>query len=99
MSNPDRQAIVQRLLRLVQELYTESEGLTESEGDLQLWYNRGYANGMIKALRVLGYAEHLAGLVAFDPEDFQVGQEFLPWGKAYWHGFEMGEKECREALS
>ena len=98
MSNLNRQTILHRLLPLVQELYTETDGLTESEGDLQLWYDRGYANGMLKALRALGYAEHLAGLVAADPEDYQVGQEFLPWGKAYWHGFEMGQKECREAL-
>jgi hypothetical protein len=98
MTNQDNQAILQRLLRLVEELYAETDGLTESEDDLQLWYNRGYANGMLKALRAQGQEERLTGLVKADPGDYQVGQAFLPWGKAYWHGFEMGEKECREAL-
>jgi len=99
MSNQDKQAILQRLLELVQELYAETEGLIDGEGDLQLWYNRGYANGMLKELSIHGYGEQLAGLVVADPEDYQVGQKFLPWGKAYWHGFEMGGKECREVLS
>ena len=99
MTHRDRQAILQRLLLLVQELYAETEGLVEGEGELQLWYNRGYANGMLKALRSQGQGDRLAGLVTADPEDYQVGQEFLPWGKAYWHGFGMGENECREALS
>ena len=40
----------------------------------------------------------LQGLVSADPADYQVGQEFLPWGKAYWHGFEVGEKECTEVM-
>jgi hypothetical protein len=99
MTLHNRQAILQRLLVLVQQLYAETEGLAESEADLQLWYNRGYANGMLKALQAQGYEAQMAGLVAADPEDYQVGQEFLPWGKAYWHGFGMGENECREALS
>jgi hypothetical protein len=99
MSIQDRQAILQRLLLLVQELYAETEGLMESEGDLQLWYNRGYANGMLKVLRTQGLGDRLSGLVTADPEHYQVGQDFLPWGKAYWHGFEMGEKECRQVLS
>jgi hypothetical protein len=99
MTIHDRQAILQRLLVLVQQLYAETEGLIEGEGDLQPWYNRGYANGMLKALRAFGYGEQIVGLVAADPEDYQVGQEFLPWGKAYWHGFGMGENECRDALS
>jgi len=99
MTDQDTQAIVQRLLQLVQQLYAETEGLVESESDLQLWYNRGYANGMLKELRARGYEQQLAGLVAADAEDYQADQGFLPWGKAYWHGFEMGENECREVLS
>ncbi len=91
--------MLQRLLELVQQLYAETAGLVESESDdLQLWYNRGYANGMLRELRARGHGDRLLGLVSADPADYQVGQEFLPWGKAYWHGFERGENECREVL-
>ena len=99
MITQDRPAILQRLLQLVQQLYAETDGLVESESDLQLWYNRGYANGMLRELWARGHGDRLPGLVPADPADYLVGQEFLPWGKAYWHGFEMGEKECREVLS
>jgi hypothetical protein len=98
MSTQDKQAMLQQLLELVQQLYAETDGLVETETDLQLWYNRGYANGMSKVLREQGHGERLLGQVSSDPPDYQVGQEFLPWGKAYWHGFEMGENECREVL-
>ncbi|MEN8167887.1 MAG: hypothetical protein ABFR65_10480 [Pseudomonadota bacterium] len=98
MTTQDKQAILQRLLQLVQQLYAETEGLVESESDLQLWYNRGYANGMLQALSMLGHGDRLPALVAADPDDFLAGQEFLPWGKAYRHGFETGEKEAREVL-
>ena len=89
---------LQCLIELVQRLYAETDGLVESEGDLQLWYNRGYANGMIQVFRELGYLHLLQGLVQADPDDFLAGQGFLPWGKAYWHGFEMGEKESHGVL-
>jgi hypothetical protein len=98
MTDQDKQAVLQRLLQLVQQLYAETEGLVESESDLQLWYNRGYANGMVRVLRDRHQLERLAGLVELDPDDWLAGQEFLPWGKAYRHGFEMGEKETREVL-
>ncbi|MBL3527626.1 MAG: hypothetical protein JMN27_08850 [gamma proteobacterium endosymbiont of Lamellibrachia anaximandri] len=96
--NQDKDTITARLLQLLQRLYAESDGLTESDGDLQLWYNRGYANGMIRALRDLGYAEQISRTVDADSEKRITGQELLPWGKAYLHGFEMGEKETREVL-
>jgi hypothetical protein len=54
---------------------------------------------MLKVLRTQGLGDRLSGLVTADPEHYQVGQDFLPWGKAYWQGFEMGEKECRQVLS
>jgi hypothetical protein len=98
MTRSEQQAVLQRLLGLVQQLYTETAGLTEAESDLQLWYNRGYANGMLKVLRTQGYGKRLSGLLAADPEDYLIGQAFLPWGKAYWHGFERGEAECGEVL-
>jgi hypothetical protein len=90
--------IFQRLLQVVQDLVAETATLTEGDGELQLWYNRGYADGMLKAMRSSGYAAQLeaAGVQADEPQF--SGQEFLPWGKAYRHGFEMGEKETSEVL-
>ncbi len=96
--NQDKDTITARLLQLLQRLYAESDGLVEADGDLQLWYNRGYANGMIRALRGLGYGAQISQAVDADSDERIVGQEFLPWGKAYLHGFEMGEKETREVL-
>lgn len=98
MTNQNRAPIVQRLLQLVQELYTETATLSEGEGDLQLWYNRGYANGVARVLRDFGHARQLEGMVRVDADDRIAGQEFLPWGRAYLHGLEMGEKETREVL-
>ena len=46
-------AIVDRLLQVIRDLYNETDGVAEAEGDLQLWYNRGYANGVARALRDL----------------------------------------------
>lgn len=97
MTDQDKPVILQRLLQLVQQLYAETEDL-ESGSDLQLWYNRGYANGMVRVLRDHHQMEQLAGLIELDPDDRIAGQEFLPWGKAYQHGFEMGERETREVL-
>jgi hypothetical protein len=98
MTDQNRTPIVQRLLQLVQELYAETETLSEGEGDLQLWYNRGYANGVARVLCDLGHGRQLEGAVRLDADDRIAGQEFLPWGKAYLHGLEMGEKESREVL-
>jgi hypothetical protein len=90
--------IFQRLLQLVQDLYTETESLTESDGELQLWYNRGYADGMVVAMQSSGYQAQLEAAGVVIDKALISGQEFLPWGKAYRHGFEMGEKETGEAL-
>ncbi|MES9968590.1 MAG: hypothetical protein ABW092_01065 [Candidatus Thiodiazotropha sp.] len=88
----------QRLLPVVQGLYQETASLSESESELQLWYNRGYADGMVEAMRSSGFTAQLdaAGVVADRP--LLSGHEFMPWGKAYRHGFEMGEKETSEVL-
>lgn len=98
MISQDKENTIQRLLQLLQHLYSETGGLVESESDLQLWYNRGYANGMIQAFAELGYAQQVLDTLESDAVDRIAGQEFLPWGKAYRHGFEMGEKETKEVL-
>lgn len=96
--NPHRDALLERLLELVHRLYSETEGFLEDTADQQRWYNRGYANGMVKALRELGFSERLAGVFEADPDDVIGGQEALPWGRAYRHGVEVGSRETHEVL-
>ena len=91
--------LVQQLTELISRLYDESNGFLESPGDQQLWYNRGYANGMINVLDASGYDCRLREYVDPDPEDMTEGVELMPWGKAYAHGMEVGEQECQEILS
>jgi hypothetical protein len=90
--------IFQRLLQVVQDLYAETESLTQSDGELQLWYNRGYADGMVEAMHASGYQLQLQAAGVVIDKTLILDQEFLPWGKAYRHGFEMGEKEAGEVL-
>ena len=88
--------LLDQLLALIERLYGETEGFLSAPDDQQLWYNRGYANGMVKALRELGQEAGLARLDGIDPDAVIAGHEPLPWGKAYRHGFETGERETHE---
>jgi hypothetical protein len=90
--------VLPRLLELICDLYDGSQGFLERTDDAQLWYNRGYANGVIQALDSLGYARHVAGALDTDAGDVIAGQEILPWGKAYRHGWDMGRKETFEVM-
>ena len=90
--------VLPRLLALAQRLYGETSGFLDQADDPQLWYNRGYANGMLAAITELGHAAALTGLLVRDPPDLIQGQEVMPWGQAYRHGWEMGEREAREVL-
>jgi hypothetical protein len=89
---------LKRLLQLAQELDRESADLCETESDLQLWYNRGYADGMVQRLSDLGYAPEVDKALGRERVRISAEQRFLPWGKAYWHGYEMGEQETFEVL-
>ena len=91
--------LVQQLIGLVRRLYDESAGFHDIPEDQQLWYNRGYANGMARELERAGYGCRLREQVDPDPEDIIEGQQLTPWGRAYGHGLEMGECQCLEALS
>jgi hypothetical protein len=96
MSSSD--TLLSQLLGLVCDLYEDTEGFVERKDDAQLWYNRGYANGMIAALTQLGFRSHVEGLIEPDPADLIAGQELLPWGKAYAHGLDMGQRETHEVM-
>lgn len=90
--------MVTQLIELVAQLYADTEGFLEREDDAQLWYNRGYANGMVKVLDEQGYNCRLRESVDPDPEEIVEPQRLMPWGKAYLHGVEMGSGECSEVL-
>lgn len=89
---------VDKLLNLVERLYGETASYLDEQSDSQLWYNRGYANGMVAALRAKGYSESLDSRLQADPADLHQEDRFMAWSKAYHHGFEMGEKETLEVL-
>ncbi|MEJ2455573.1 MAG: hypothetical protein P8103_15650 [Candidatus Thiodiazotropha sp.] len=95
----DKLALFERLLPVLIDLYHETAGLSQGDGELQLWYNRGYADGMVSTMRRLDFAARLDGLELPAPLAIDDAEAFLPWGKAYRHGFEMGEGETREALA
>jgi hypothetical protein len=90
--------LLKRLLRLAQDLYAETAELSETESELQLWYNRGYADGMVRCIKDLGFSRQLSETLASVGEAISDEQRFLPWGKAYQHGFEVGERETIEVL-
>ena len=95
MPSPD---LIEQLFTLLTELTEGSEGYLDRQDDPQLWYNRGYANGMAEALRELGHRIRVAKTIAPDPYDVARDQDHLPWGKAYEHGREMGAKETLEVM-
>ncbi len=90
--------VLGRLLPVLRNLYAETVGLAADESELQLWYNRGYADGMLSAMCQLGYEQILRGELRPFPEPVSQESPFLPWGKAYRHGYETGERETSEVL-
>ena len=92
--------MLDRLIGIAEDLYRQCEGFADRPEDSQLWYNRGYADGMVKALTALGHSEQIADLrrrMGAAKADVQR-QKMLPWGKAYRHGSEMGYKETQQAF-
>lgn len=94
--------VLTQLTRLLRELYGQTEGFLNRQEDAQLWYNRGYANGMVLAMRELGHGDALPSDLILDPDgpvwDQIAGQALMPWGRAHAHGLEMGRKETFEVL-
>jgi hypothetical protein len=94
----EKRALFERLLPVVTGLYRETAELAQGDGDLQLWYNRGYADGMAQAMRQVGFSQALDSASLPASLSIDEGEVFLPWGKAYRHGLEMGHSETREAF-
>lgn len=87
--------LLDQLCSLVQQLRDESVGFHESHADAQLWYDRGYANGMLRGLQRLLAQQSPCGQV-LDDESLLQGHEVMAWGKAYRHGERVGEQETYE---
>jgi len=102
MISPDyteeQQAILQKLIGIVESLYEETSGFLENGDNQQHWYNRGYANGIVQQLSKLGYREYVEDNTVPDAEDIIAGHEFWVWGKAYQHGLQVGMKETTDVI-
>jgi len=90
-------SVIDKLVALVEKLYVESENYSDNPSDVQLWYNRGYANGIVSFLNARGYTDKINHLT-LDAEDLYHGEQVMEWHKAYHHGFEMGLRESGEVL-
>lgn len=88
-------SVIEQLAGLVERLYQDSEEYVQNPSDAQLWYDRGYANGMVAFLNALGYGDKIKHL-NLDGEDLYQGEQIMEWHKAYHHGFEMGLRESQE---
>lgn len=87
--------LLEQLCELIERLRAESADFEQRHEDGQLWYNRGYANGMVLALQNLCEAKLPCGQQPDDPQILQ-GHEVMAWGKAYRHGESMGQRETYE---
>ncbi len=91
-------SVIDKLTGLVEKLYNETAEYSDNPSDAQLWYNRGYANGVAAYFKKNGFAEKLSHL-ELDAGDIYETQQVMEWHKAYHHGFEMGERESGEVHS
>lgn len=87
--------LLSQLLDLIDSLRSESAEFLDTPGDQQLWYNRGYANGMVLALQAMCPGERL-GSRNTDPTADIDAHAALAWGKAYRHGETTGRRETFE---
>lgn len=88
-------ALLIQLINLIEQLRADSADFLENHQDAQQWYNRGYANGMVRGLQHLLGDQMPTGL-RVDDEQLLKGHEVMAWGKAYRHGESVGEKEIHE---
>ena len=88
-------SVLEKLVSLVERLYGETECYINNPADAQIWYNRGYANGVVAYLRSKNSLGSLQQL-NLDEADIHKDDHVMEWFKAYHHGFEMGERESAE---
>lgn len=87
--------LLQKLCGLARRLRQENADFLEYPEDGQRWYNRGYANGMLKALQQLLGEDCPCGEPP-DDESELTAHQVMAWGKAYRHGEQMGLRETCE---
>jgi len=90
--------VIEKLVGLVERLYAETEGYIDNPADAQIWYNRGYANGVVAFLRANDFDKALSSVVLDDAE-VHKNEQVMAWHKAYHHGYEMGERESAEVYA
>ncbi len=90
-------SVVKTLAELIERLYNETDGYIDNPADAQVWYNRGYANGLVAYFRANGLDQQLPSL-NLDAADVHEKDHVMEWFKAYHHGFEMGEREAGEVF-
>ena len=94
--------ILNSLLQMVQEFYSQTLELKEEQAECPRWYNRGYADGVIEYLKELGYREELSEfeLVKSNPTepDPQIMNRKLPWVSSYHRGVSKGREETYEVM-
>ena len=88
-------SVIKNLSELIERLYLETEGYADNPSDAQLWYNRGYANGVVAFFKAQGFEKELPS-ITLDADDIYKNDAVMEWFKAYHHGFEMGEREAGE---
>ncbi len=87
-----------RLIGIVERLRGESAGFQDEPGNQQLWYDRGYANGVLHTLVALGYGDQVAAAGMTADPGLDAAVEALAWGRAYRHGHEVAARDTREVL-
>jgi len=90
-------SVIEQLASLVERLYKETAGYIDNPADAQIWYNRGYANGVARFLSDRGYKQALQK-IPLDDLNIHSKEQIMAWHKAYHHGFEMGARESSEVL-
>jgi len=88
-------SVIDKLVVLVEKLHSETNDYIDNSADAQLWYNRGYSNGIVAYLIENNFADKLEHL-ALDNDGLYNNDHIMEWHKAYHHGFEMGVKESLE---
>ncbi len=91
-------SVIDKLVGLVGKLYAETEGYVDNPADAQLWYNRGYANGIVAYFKQNDFVAKLS-LISLDDDNLYEKEQMMEWHKAYHHGFEMGQRESGEVHS
>ncbi len=89
------QELLEQLLDLIDRLRRETEDFLDQPSNHQVWYDRGYANGMLLTLQGLA-ANHRLGERRPDDRALLGTHLAMPWGRAYRHGEEMGSRETDE---